>query len=257
MLVPGEVHHDEWATIVYRRFDGAPQLVVITDGTRPEALRGPSVWSERHDAWVDQKSYDRHWRLSSLTRFEVDARRGRVFSSGGAEFEVPPGATVVHVSSDGVTASTTPFGPASPLMRELASASALTRDGGWSTLAACLPEVQDPVLRGVLDGVTSARCYEAGVPDGRLLARVDHGRLVSAVIASGFPAQRHRCLGCLVAEGPPRLVRVGGRGTGSGSLGDAELPSLADVREAPLAVERGAPVESATATWPRAVTRHE
>lgn len=252
VIVPDEVHHAQWATVVYRKFDGAPQLVVLSEGFRLEAVRGPSRWSERHRAWVDQKSYDVHWRMYAFGRMEIDAQQGSVVpaSSLGVEFSIPRGATVVHVTPEGLTASVTPLGPASPRLRALARASAFTTDGGWRTLALCFPGAEDAVLRAALDGVTTARCYEAGVPDGRLLVRVDHGRLASAVIASGFPEQRYQCLSCLVAEGPPRLVRVGGRRTGDGFLSDSDPPSLAEARAALAAVERGASVASATATWP-------
>jgi hypothetical protein len=58
-----------------------------------------------------------------------------------------------------------------------------------------------------------------------------------------------------VAEEPPRLVRIGGRRSGNGVLGDADLPSLAEVRAALVTVERGAYVSSVTATWPLTVSR--
>lgn len=258
VLVPDETHHDKWAAIIYRKVDGTPQLVVVSEGMRLHALHGPSRWSERHDAWVDQKSYDQHWRMYAFGTVEVDARLGTVAVGRelAATFSIPPGATVVHVSREGVKGSVTPLGAASPFLRELAHAGALTHDGGWSALEACIPEVQDPVLRDALDGVTSARCYAVGVPGkARLFAKLDHGRLVSAVIASEFSEPAFQCLSCLVADGPPRLVRIGGRRSGDNQLGDADLPTLAEVRAALVAVERGASVSSATETWPRAVSR--
>lgn len=123
---------------------------------------------------------------------------------------------------------------------------------GLDEVASCLGHVPDPLLRGVLDGTASVRCFSASSGWGRLLVRVERGRVVSAVADPGHSALAP-CLTCAFREWEPdRFVRLGPRERPSVATGP--LPSLVDARAALRAVEGGASLESATATWSTTTT---
>lgn len=240
-----EDHHGHRAWLVHR--GRTPRLLLMVD---PPA--GPV--SLRAGGWLSRT-------FGEPGGIEVDLRAGRV-RAGGLEHEVPREATVVHVGSDGVRWSNRPLGEPffvvtgpgltgfrvieglphgavlPPPDEVVVVGDGLDVVNGWGGTT------DDPVVRDALQGRTTVRCLRSG----RLLLRVERGRLESMVLVDPGAGASTRVAGCwachLARAHPGRLVRL----TAEGPLED-DLPPLDDALAAFEAVQAGQPVEAATAAF--------
>lgn len=236
--------HGTTGLVVYRKRDLAPRLVIFLEDDRERSQRRSSSSFPRGVSWSTtwSSSPPDGWLHTDV---DVDVGRGLVRVLG-REHSIPVGATVVHVQRRSVVASAAPLGSASSSMREVMDSAPYV---GLSDVPRCFAGPVDPTLQGALTGRTSTRCFDIYSCDGeRFSAKVHRGRVLSVRVAPLGTRACFRCLPCVVAKSSPgRLVRISSDRTET----QAELPTFAQLHQALAAIEGGASIADATATWPQ------
>jgi hypothetical protein len=157
--------------------------------------------------------------------------------------------TVAHVRRDRVDVSNRPL----PATRDWphGTTGPVQLDRGLDLLEDWFPDTTDPVLRDLLDGRTTTRCFAVSTTDGWLLTQVREGVVVTAGV---LPMKKisWRLNPCVTCE----ALRTGNWGNtvnvvAGGVRWFDPPPSFEQVLAAQRLVRRGALVSETTAGWPR------
>jgi hypothetical protein len=236
-LAVSDSHHGYQLRLVYRARQPTARLVVIADP-------GATLIEVRAGGWRS-RLFEVHGRDADV---RVDVAAGTV-RRGTQEHAIPRDATVVHVRADGVAASTRPLPQplTLPTGAELVPAARTeSLNARLELLEAWLPDFDEPLIRGALDGRTTKRCFAINTTSGgRLFTQVDRGQVTSVALIepSGLVLWRGvgACGGCKMAyEAPGRCLRMV---DATGLRQFAPMPTLEEVLETQRLVSRGAAVE--------------